>query len=252
MSDRSTARHSATARHLAEWPAGPQAPQLAPSAVHVWRADLDAVAGSVLDGLSWDERDHAAGIAGDRESALWSRSRGVLRELLARYTKGEAQAIELRIGSRGKPGLSQPGRPELFFNLSHSGNLALYAFCSDGPVGVDVQALRDERPRTTVDHIGLARRAFGEHEAQRLTLVAPEHRERQFLRAWTRHEAELKRLGTGLGVGSRGDERLGGAAGQTADRHAAGSILELDVGPRAVAALALGRSPNELQLCAWT
>jgi 4'-phosphopantetheinyl transferase len=253
MSKRSTARHSAAAGHVAEWPPGPQAPRLAPGAVHIWRADLDAVADSVLDGLSGDERERAAGIAGDRESALWSRSRGVLRELLARYLTTDADAVELSIGTHGKPELSRPGGPELFFNLSHSRNLALYAFCSDGRVGVDVQALRDERPPTGVDHVALARRAFGEHEAQRLTLVAPERREREFLRAWTRHEAELKRLGTGLGVGRREDERLGGgAAKQTAHQHAARSIVELDVGPRAAAALALERSPNELQLWGWT
>lgn len=254
MSERSTARHSAAADNVADWPAGPQTPQLGPGAVHVWSADLDAVADSVLDGLSSDERDRAARIAGDRESALWSRSRGVLRELLARYTTGQADAVELRIGSRGKPELSRPGGRDLFFNLSHSRNLGLYAFCSDSPVGVDIQALRDERRRAGVDHVGLARRAFGEHEAQRLSLVAPERREREFLRAWTRHEAELKRLGTGIGVDRRGDVRLGGAstAEQSADPHAGPAIVELDVGPQAAAALALQRSPNELRRWAWS
>jgi 4'-phosphopantetheinyl transferase len=253
MSERSSARGAAAAGRIEDWPAGPQAPLLIPGSVHVWGVDLDAVADAVLEALSRDERERAAGIAGERDGARWSRSRGVLRELLARYTAGEADAVELRIESHGKPELSRPGGRDLFFNVSHSRNLALYAFCADGPVGVDIQARRAERARADVDHIALARRAFGEHEAQRLMLVVPERREREFLRAWTRHEAELKRLGTGIGVCRRdgGQPDRGSAAGSTADPRAAPSIVELDVGPEAAAALALQQSPNELQLWAW-
>jgi 4'-phosphopantetheinyl transferase superfamily len=220
----------------------------------------------VLDGLARDEREHAAAIAGDRERTLWSRSRGVLRALLARYTSGEAGALELRIGPRGKPELSGRSGRDPFFNLSHSSNLALYAFCSDGEIGVDIQALRNERRRARVDHIGLARRAFGEHEARRLSLLAPELREREFLRAWTRHEAELKRLGTGIGGGGCDGGRLdgaggggcdggrlggAGAGGRSDDRHKAPVMVELDVGPEAAAALALERNPVELHRWAW-
>jgi len=216
--------------------------------------DLDAVADSVLDGLTCHEHKRAAAIAGDRERTLWSRSRGVLRALLARYTSGEAGALELRIGSRGKPELSGRSGRDPFFNLSHSSNLALYAFCSDSEVGVDIQALRHERRRAGVDHVGLARRAFGEREAQRLSLVAPECREQEFLRAWTRHEAELKRLGTGIGAGSREDRRSDGtgAGARRAVPHTAPVMLELDVGHEAAAALALERKPTELRQWAWS
>jgi hypothetical protein len=48
---------------------------------------------------------------------------------------------------------------------------------------------------------------------------------------WTRHEAELKRRGTGIGAASAEAHAKGEA-------HAEPWIVELDVGPRAVAALA--------------
>ncbi len=230
-----------------EWPAGPVAPRLADDAAHVWRADLRTVADDVIGALSAAERERAANIAGEHERALWKRSRGVLRALLGRYLQLAATDVELAAGANGKPELVDTGtQPVLFFNLSHSDRLALYAFTAAGPVGVDVQAARGERPGAGTDHIALARRAFGEHEAQRLSLVGPERREREFLRAWACHEAELKRLGTGIGGGDAGRDA------ERADPHASPWIGELDVGERAAAALALARRPSELRRWGWS
>jgi 4'-phosphopantetheinyl transferase len=254
MGARSSAQRSAAPSASAQWTRGPIEPHLRHGAVHVWRADLASVGDDAGESLSCEEHERAAHIAGEVKRRLWSRSRGVLRALLGRYLRENASAVELTAGPHGKPELAGDRQAVLFFNLAHSRNLALYAFCSDSPLGVDVQALRDERRRAGVDHIGLARRVFGEREAQRLRLVAPERREREFLRAWTRHEAKLKRLGTGIGVGRREDGRLdvGSAAEPTVDPQAAPSIVEIDVGRQAVAALALERSPTELQRWAWT
>jgi phosphopantetheinyl transferase len=250
MSERDTDRPPPATRGGAEWPSGPAAPRLTAGVADVWRADLRAVADDVLGSLTDGECERGAGIAGERERMLWSRSRGLLRELLGRYLRCAAADVELAAGTNGKPelavGAGQP--PELFFNLSHSEHLALYAFTADGPVGVDVQARRSERPGATVDHIALARRAFGEHEAQRLSLVAPARREWEFLRAWACHEAELKRLGAGLGgFGARDDK--GGSA--QADPRSAPWVAELDVGADAAAAVALQRRASELRRWAW-
>jgi 4'-phosphopantetheinyl transferase len=251
MNTRFTADRSAAAQRAA-WAPGPQAPQLATGAVHVWRVDLDAVADGVLERLSSEERKRTAVIAVDRERARWSRSRGVLRELLARYAAGQTDRVELSIGSNGKPELSRRGGRELFFNLSHSRNLALYAFSRDAPVGVDIEVMRGERTGAGVDRIRVGRRAFGEHEARRLSRVAPERHEWEFLRAWTRHEAELKRLGRGIG-GTRAQRRPDGSCSpaQADDHRAAPATVELDVGVQAAAALALARRPGELWRWAW-
>jgi 4'-phosphopantetheinyl transferase len=223
--------------------------------VHVWRADLATVGQGLVASLNADERARAGRIVGAADRRLWSRSRGLLRALLARYLGGDAGVVELVVGPHGKPGLvsDRRRRPELFFNLSHSRNLALYAFSSHAAVGVDVQALRDSRRGKSVDHVALARSAFGEHEAQRLSLVAPQRREWEFLRAWTRHEAELKRLGTGIGFGADDDGRpeRDSAAARPAEPYTPSWIVELDVGANAVAALALDVEPSELQQWAW-
>jgi 4'-phosphopantetheinyl transferase len=242
MSERNSDRAPAVTSHGAAWPVGPDTPRLAGGEAHVWRADLRAVPENLLGVLADDERERAENIGGERERVLWSSSRAVLRELLGRYLQIASGDVELAIGAHGKPELVTGGdlRTELSFNLSHSHYLALYAFSEDGAVGIDVQAARAQ---PGVDHIALARRVFGEHEAQRLSLVEPARREREFLRAWSFHEAELKRLGTGIGASA--DDEAG------TDPASAPWVVELNAGSAAAAALALGRRPGELRRWSW-
>jgi 4'-phosphopantetheinyl transferase len=219
---------------------GPARPQLPTATVDVWRADLSAVDDELASALSAEERERAAQIVGERERRAWSRSRGILRGLLGRYLSCEGAAVPLAIEDQGKPSLAgaTPHAP-LRFNLSHSGDLEMYAYSADAPVGVDVQMLRDDRSREPRDHVALARRAFGEHEAQRLSLVEPARREWEFLRAWTRYEADLKWRGSGIGGA--------GEPGHTADADAPWTV-ELDLGAaRAAAALALSDRASELR-----
>jgi 4'-phosphopantetheinyl transferase len=215
-------------------------------ATHVWRVDLSATGEQALGALSADERERAERIVGPFERRLWSRSRGVLRDLLGRYLKADPGSFELAVGADGKPRLggrwSEYG---LHFNLSHSGEFALYAFTACGAVGVDVEVLREPSRGVREHRAALAARVFGAETAERLGELPPELREREFLRLWTRHEAELKRRGAGIGAASAEEEGVGEA-------HAKPWIVELGVGPRAVAALA-GEfvSEGELRLWEW-
>ncbi len=226
------------------WRRGPREPSLAPAAVHVWRAELTRVDGRVTDSLCDEERERAARLADERTRLLWTRSRGVLRALLARYLRVEPGAVALRSGARGKPELDGPregARAALHFNLSHSRELALFALTRDAPVGVDVQFARLGVPARAADRVALARRALGEQAAAALAALAGDAREREFVRLWTRHEAELKRRGTGLGDGP-----------SSARERATALLVDLDVGsPDAAAALALGRSASELRCWRW-
>jgi 4'-phosphopantetheinyl transferase len=118
---------------------------------------------------------------------------------------------------------------ELAFNVSHSGDLALYAFTSGRAVGVDVELIGRRRP----DVLALAERAFGQEEAARLGRIAASMREHEFLRSWVRHEAALKCRGGRLGE----DVAYDGL-----------TLRELDIGPAAVAALAVEGPVREVRL----
>jgi len=193
--------------------------------------DLAAV-GEALDHLlDSSEHKRARAIVRARERALWARGRGVLRELLGRYLRTDPRELVLLTGERGKLELE---RAPLEFNLSHSAGLALYAFATFGPVGIDVELLRDPARAARSDYPALARRAFGAAAARRLRALEPESRELEFMRLWTRHEAGLKQRGAGLGAGR--------------PALAPSWEAELDLGPHAVASLAAGRAPCELRL----
>lgn len=135
--------------------------------VHVWQADLDALA------LPAD---------------------GVLRRVLAAYLGGEPAAIELRPGEHGKPALEE-WPPRLHFNLSHSGNLALIAVTRDCEVGIDLEHEDGER-----DFARLAGRFLDTEQADAIHSAPPGKRAAAFYAAWVRCEAIVKCHGAGLGA----------------------------------------------------
>jgi phosphopantetheinyl transferase len=231
-------------------------PRLDVGILHVWLADLRRVGDAALELLDAGERARMRRFAQPRKGLLWARSRGVARALLAGYERCEPRMLHLRRVPRGKPYavVAEPrgavtgtrtvvnsGRPDparVRFNVSHSGTLALYAFCLDAEVGVDIEIQRGAHARRT-----LAARAFGGAAAAHLHALEPHAAEREFLRLWVRHEAQLKCTGAGL-------------AGASVPREPLPWLAELDLGryappPRgALAAVACEREPRELS-AAW-
>ena len=209
--------------------------------MHVWRADLDA-GGERAAGLELlltpDERARAEGVLGARERARWARSRGLLRELLGRYTGSDPRELRFRSGAHGKPAL-RGARSAPAFNVSHSGATMLLAFSAAGAVGVDVEAADCRSAGRPRNDVAVAERAFGAFEAERLAALRPRAREAELLRLWTRHEAQLKRRGSGIGAGLQHGTPL------------AGWVAELDLGPGHAGAVALAHEPRELRLLQW-
>ena len=139
------------------WDPGPSHPRLADAAVDVWHADLAAAVarGDGRAALSDDERERAARFARPEDGERWAAGRGILRALLAAYTGADSRELRFEAGPHGKPRLA--GEERLRFNLSHSGDVALYAIALEREVGVDV-----ELPRRAVDHVAIARRILGD------------------------------------------------------------------------------------------
>jgi 4'-phosphopantetheinyl transferase len=215
---------------------GPRHPRLAPGELHVWVADLTRVDDSIRRLLDDGELERGRAIASGRERIAWQRSRGILRDLLARYVDRDARSVQLDAGAGGKLALARdrPGEPPLHFNLSHSDDVAVYALATR-PVGVDVELLRPPRAARRRDHVALARRAFGSPVAECLAGLDEDAQPREFLRLWTRHEAALKLAGRGIGAGL--------------DHSGADAwIAELDLGSAVVASVASGRPVDALRL----
>ncbi|HEX4806963.1 MAG TPA: 4'-phosphopantetheinyl transferase superfamily protein [Conexibacter sp.] len=232
------------------WPAGPVRPRLAPGTVDVWCADLASATTGADDThalLAPDERERAARFADPAHGRRWAAGRGILRALLAAYVDADPAALRFAEGAHGKPALANEGADDeagrgaastgarrLRFNLSHSGDVALYAITLDREVGVDV-----ELPRRAVDHVAIARRILGAQEAERLATLDPPARERAFLRAWVRWEAVLKCRGTGIA----------GADAPAADDDP--WVRELEIGAPAAAALAVAGGRATVRCWRW-
>lgn len=228
------------------WQPGPAAPRLRDRTVDVWRADLaDAAA---LDAahtpLSAAERERAARFVRAEDGRRWTAARGILRALLGAYAEADPRALRFAEGAHGKPALAAgvldpagggAAASRLRFNLSHSGDVALYAVALEREVGIDV-----ELPRRAVDHVAIARRILGDAEAERLRGLGEEEREREFLRAWVRWEAVLKCRGTGIG-----GAEIAPPAGEGP------WVCELELVPPAAAALAVEGGAVDVRCWSW-
>lgn len=169
--------------------------------VHLWRASLQPQA-PVLERLnsflSPPERLRAARFRFPKDQLRFTAARGILREILSRYTGRPPAELQFGYGPAGKPFLlDDNGAPsKLEFNLAHSHGLAFYGIALSAAVGVDVERIRDG-----LDVEKLSARFFAPAEAELLGSLPDPQRRLAFFRAWTRKEAFLKALGQGLRAG---------------------------------------------------
>jgi 4'-phosphopantetheinyl transferase len=166
--------------------------RLAPGSVHVWHVDLDAVVHRRPEVESWlspDERDRAERFRFERDRRRFVAGRGALRAVLAAYINEDPRALRFVYGVHGRPELD--GGTAVRFNLAHSRDRGVIALTERAPIGIDIETAR-EMP----DVDDLAPVVFSTAELEEV--AAARNREVAFLRGWTRKEAILKALGTGL------------------------------------------------------
>lgn len=93
-------------------------------------------------------------------------------------------------GEHGKPEIRDC--PEIYFNLSHSGD---YAVCAVGshPVGVDIQKMAEP-------NLKLAKRFFATEESDWLFTLPAEQQRQGFYDLWVIKESYMKYTGKGFGL----------------------------------------------------
>jgi 4'-phosphopantetheinyl transferase len=167
--------------------------------VHVWMfraVDAHAIPDKFARILSPDEWARANRYRSPKHAARFGMHRAALRILLARYLDTSANALAFSYGAQGKPQLCdvKPGVC-VHFNIAHCGPVAVYAFASCGPVGVDV-----ERDRTLHDLDSLIAQVLSPREQAALEGLDSAAKQRTFWRCWTQKEAVMKALGVGLSM----------------------------------------------------
>lgn len=170
-------------------------PSLFANNIHVWQASLSKER-TRLDEfwciLNQNERARANRFISAHHRANFVIARGILRQLLGNYVGCLPQLIKLKENFYGKLSLLDSGSA-IQFNLSHAGDIAMYAFAPDKPVGIDV-----EKMRQNTDTFAIASRFFAADESKRLAIFTQEQQLSAFFSCWTRKEAFIKALGIGL------------------------------------------------------
>jgi 4'-phosphopantetheinyl transferase len=162
--------------------------------ISLWLVDLDA--GSKLDGrrgLSDDEWRRADRFVFADDRRRFIAAHAGLRQVLSHWAGEPAAELQFEAGPFGKPVLS--AWPQTQFNLSHSGDAALIGVADGVALGVDI-----ERLRPMADLLALAQRVFTPGEQQALEATDLAQRAQAFFRGWTRKEACLKAVGSGLSI----------------------------------------------------
>jgi 4'-phosphopantetheinyl transferase len=181
------------------WLTPPDITILTDDEVHVWRADLSLSSlrlQALQDILAPDEQARAASFHLQKDQARFIAARGLLRVLLSRYLDLEPAHITFSYGGYGKPALTNAlGQEIVSFNMSHSGQLALYAITRGRKIGVDVECLQ-----TGFAFDPIAERFFSPREVAALRALPPEVRPGAFFNGWTRKEAFIKARGQGLSL----------------------------------------------------
>jgi 4'-phosphopantetheinyl transferase len=167
-----------------------------PGEIHLWLIDLDESAGcteSFRPYLSDDERERADRLRIRKMQDHFIVARGFLRKILGESLAISPEHLQFGYGPHGKPELLNTGLPDINFNLSHSSSLALLAINRTFPIGVDIETARPGRP-----FMRLAERFFSEREIGELHSLEEALVLEGFYSCWTRKEAYLKAIGTGL------------------------------------------------------
>lgn len=116
-----------------------------------------------------------------------------LRRLLGWWLGIRPERVAFGYSDRGKPSIV--GDTVHQFNISHSEDLAALALSYATPVGVDIERIRGLR-----DLDAMSRTVFNARERARLNTREGAIQPRDFFIGWTRKEAYLKAIGSGLSV----------------------------------------------------
>jgi 4'-phosphopantetheinyl transferase len=170
--------------------------------IHVWHL---ALTGDVFDDANvLAEPDLARGnkFVFERDRNRFLRGRYCVRSLLGAYLQMNPQDVPIAVGKHGKPFV--PSSYRMAFNLSHSGDAGVFAIGRvagnadfeghvQSAIGIDIEVVRQPS-----DIRSLAASVFSAVELEAFDALADDALSVPFFTCWTRKEAYLKAIGTGL------------------------------------------------------
>lgn len=185
---------------MSYWISPPENLALVADRVDVWRipTSVDEEAVSQFHAvLSEAQKARAARMRVAEKRCQYIIAQGLTRMLIGTIVGTAAESLEFDRGPKGKPYLGgEFADTGIQFNMTHTSHMALIAITMNREVGVDIERIRDN-----LQWEKLARRYFSPQEYGEFSSLPESERLRAFFTCWTRKEAVLKAIGTGLGGG---------------------------------------------------
>lgn len=181
-----------------EWEIPVAFPVLAADEVHIWLAKLANHQELIRlqDYLTEEEKKRCQKYRSEKVRQRFTCSRAVLKYLLGGYLKAAPTKLQIASGEHGKPFLANHSQtPTFHFNLSHSGDLLIYAFTTINVTGIDIEQIHPVKEMDTI-----ITRFFSAQESLSLLNLTPSHREEAFFYTWTRKESLIKANGKGFSI----------------------------------------------------
>lgn len=221
-------------------------------AAHIWRAlliDLAPQEPHFLTLLSPDEVERANRFRFPKHRQRFIIARGVLREIASLYTQIPAKEIQFDYGPRGKPFLRN-NPLNIQFNVSHSDDIAVYAFTKDIEIGVDVEKIENDFKDA------IAQRFFSEQEYAELKQLPEEQHINGFYTLWASKEALIKAVGEGLYVPLGNfsialNKKTQSVSLNHADKTTEFYLENFDIHPQYKSAFATNQDINKISYWEW-
>jgi len=167
---------------------------LHPNQVHIWSVNISEHINKLpiyWEFLNDKEKAKAAQFKFDKDCNCFVVARGVLKKLLSIYLNLKPKEIEFQFADYGKPYINHPSKIQ--FNVSHSKDAILIGFVRNDSIGIDT-----EYTKRKIEVKEIARQFFSQEEYQSLMALNSEYQLQGFYNCWTRKEAFIKALGSGL------------------------------------------------------
>jgi 4'-phosphopantetheinyl transferase len=168
-------------------------PDLLKGEIHLWTASISALKDQAVGLellLSEEEKKKVSFYKFEQTQLSYIVSQAVLRMLLAAYLDVKPADVKMGSHKKGKPYLIHDS--PVFFNISNSHDLCVYAFSCDAEVGIDIEKIRD-----LPDIDQLIEKNLTSRERSYI-LKDPAHKLNWFFRFWTFKESYLKAIGEGM------------------------------------------------------
>jgi len=168
--------------------------------VRVWQIALQPtpdISRSFWPLLDQSEQQRAQRFHFEKHRNRFVAKRAQLRILLAAYLGIPPKNIQFTTAAKGKPRLkgTEPNCG-LVFNVSDSGDHALFAIGQNQTLGIDLEKRRE------ITHMeGMAKRCFAPTELSWWKTQDKERRIKTFFDFWTQKESFVKAVGEGLSLG---------------------------------------------------